>query len=67
MAKIKFGPDSDIVKLTGLVAHLNGHLSKLSKKGIDVELDFVSDDDSDADLIDLISIKQRVWEPELED
>lgn len=49
------------------ISRVNKRLSDLSKKKIDVELDFVSDDDSDADLIDLISIKKRVWEPEYED
>lgn len=59
--------NSDIEMLVDQIKRLNSHICYLAKNSIDVELDFVSDDDSDADLIDLISIKQRVWEPELED
>lgn len=55
----------EVEALVDHIARVNKRLSDLSKKGIDVELDFVNDDDSDADLIDLISIKKRVWEPEL--
>lgn len=58
---------TDIEALTIDIGRVNKRLSDLSKKKIDVEMDFVSDDESDADLIDLISIKKRVWEPELED
>lgn len=49
------------------ISELNRLLSRTSQAGIDVELDFVSDDESDAELIDLISIKRRLWEPEYEE
>jgi hypothetical protein len=58
---------SQIHALVERIGELNAYLSSFAQEGVDVELDFVSDDDSDADLIDLVSIKQRVWEPELED
>ena len=60
---VKVG-SADSVKL---VRQINTQLSFMSQDGVDVELDFVSDDDSDADLLDLISIKRRIWEPELEE
>ena len=59
-------PD-EVQALVGEIARVNKRISDLSKQGIDVEMDFTADDDSLADLIDLVSIKQRVWEPELED
>jgi len=58
---------SQIHALVKRIGELNAYLSSFAQEGVDVELDFVSDDDSDADLIDLVSIKQRVWEPGLED
>jgi len=58
---------AEIEKLVEQVRQINTQISFMSQQGLDVEMDFVSDDESDADLIDLISIKQRVWEPELED
>jgi hypothetical protein len=59
-------PD-DVQALVGEIARVNKRISDLSKKGVDVELDFTADDDSMADLIDLVSIKKRIWEPELAD
>jgi hypothetical protein len=57
----------EVERLVEQIRLVNTQLSRLAQGGVDVELDFVSDDDSDADLIDLVSIKKRVWEPELED
>ena len=51
--------------LTIDIGRVNKRLSDLAKKGIDCDIDLVSDDESDADLIDLISVKKRIWEPEL--
>jgi hypothetical protein len=56
---------TEVQALVQEIARVNKRLSDLSKKKIDVEMDFVNDDDSEADLIDVISIKKRVWEPEL--
>lgn len=59
--------NDDIEELVDMISRLNTHISHMSQAGMDVEMDFVSDDDSDADLIDLISVKQRLWDPELVD
>ena len=50
MAKVK----PTIEEFTATVAKLNKQISVLSQEGYDVEMDFGSDDESDADLIDLI-------------
>ena len=59
--------DQMIEGLTTDIGRVNKRLSDLSQLKIDIDIDLVTDDESDADLIDLISIKKRLWEPELED